>query len=218
LKVLNQAFSETAGTIDSYVNEQQDAWGTADPEWNQRFERLGTVSRIIKVRASTMKEILAEFGVPYYMKIDIEGYDHLCLLGLDDISGKPKHVSIEANATSLQAAIAQLQILKRLGYTKFKMILQNDVRKQKCPTPAREGVYVNYQFGSGTSGLFGEELPGTWLNFEEVIAAYKYFYWKVGMIGAHTGVFRHIKNELFKRILGRLFHPGGGWYDTHATY
>lgn len=218
LKIVNRAVSETAGMINFYVNDENDLWGTADPEWKQRYEKLGVAARVIEIRGSTMKDIFAEFGIPYYMKVDIEGYDHLCLVGLEGISERPKHISIEADATSLLATVAHLELLKRLGYTKFKMVLQNEVHKQKCPLPAREGNYVEYEFESSTSGLFGEELPGTWLNFDQVLGAYKRFYWKVGMIGAHTGIFRPVKSKFINRVLGRIFYPGGGWYDTHATY
>jgi hypothetical protein len=38
------------------------------------------------------------------------------------------------------------------------------------------------------------------------------------MIGPYTGIFRGVKNQLARRVLGRLFHPGGGWFDTHASY
>jgi len=218
LKVVNRAVAETSGVIDFYLVDDNDLWGTADPEWKERSEKLGISSRVIQVKSDRMEEIIAEYGVPYYMKIDIEGYDHLCLMGLDGMADKPKHVSIESSATSLRATMAQLELRKKLGYTKFKMILQNDVHSQKCPFPAREGAYVDYQFSASTSGLFGDELPGAWLNYYQTVDAYKLFYRKVAVIGPHTGMFRNIKNNLAKRVLYRLFHPGAGWYDTHATY
>ncbi|QGM44928.1 FkbM family methyltransferase [Methylocystis heyeri] len=218
LQIVNRAVSEAQGTIEFYIDDDNLLWGTAEPEARQRFQEMGHALRVIEVQATTMKEIFASFGVPYYMKIDIEGYDHLCLLGLEGISGRPRHISVEASATSFEATQAQLELLKSFGYTKFKRVLQNNVHKQKCPTPAREGKYVQYEFGASCSGLFGEELPGRWLSFDEAVRAYRIFYWKVGMIGPHTGVFRAVKSRLAGRILGRLFYPGGGWYDTHATY
>lgn len=218
LQIVDRAISPSTGAIEFYVDEENDLWGTADPEWKKRFEKLGHTGDIIEVQAATMKEIIREYGIPYYMKIDIEGYDILCLQGLEGEPETPKHVSIESSATSFETTAEQLSLLKRLGYTKFKMVLQNDVPKQRCPRPAREGAYVDYQFKSSTSGLFGEELPGRWLSFDEAIGAYKRFYRKVDFIGPHTGVFRHVKNKFVNRVLGRLFYPGAGWYDTHASY
>lgn len=218
LRIVNRAVADTEGLIEFYIDDDHDLWGTADPEWKSRFEKLGHSCRTTEVRASPMKDILEEFGTPYYMKIDIEGHDHLCLSGMDESSDRPRHISIESSATSFETTLAQLEQLRRLGYTKFKMVLQNEISRQKCPAPAREGRYIDYQFQSSTSGLFGEELPGTWLDFCRVVEAYRRFYRKVAMIGPHNGIFRRVKSKFAQRVLGRLFYPGGGWYDTHASY
>jgi FkbM family methyltransferase len=218
LKIVNRAVAAQSGEIEFYVNEENDLWGTANPDWKDRNSRLGLDSRVIRVEASSFQEILSEFGIPYYLKIDIEGNDLLCLQALEGAADKPRHVSIESSATSLTRTLEQLSLLRRLGYSKFKMILQNDVNRQVCPNPAREGKYVDYSFDEGASGLFGEETPGRWLALDETVSAYKTFYRKVSMIGPHTGFFRNIKNAFVKRVLGRIFYPGTGWYDTHATF
>jgi len=79
LKIVNRAIAERARPIDFYINEDNDLWGSADRRWAERDEKK---SRVIAVEASTMQMIFAEFGMPYYMKVDIEGHDILCLRGL----------------------------------------------------------------------------------------------------------------------------------------
>lgn len=46
------------------------------------------------------KAIAAQFGVPYYLKIDIEGADLICLDSLRSTGARPSYVSIESNKTS----------------------------------------------------------------------------------------------------------------------
>ena len=47
-----------------------------------------------------------------------------------------------------------------LGYNQFNIVNQHDVARQRPPTPPKEGRYASHQFELGSSGLFGEELPG----------------------------------------------------------
>jgi FkbM family methyltransferase len=218
LTIVNRAISETPGTIDFFVNEKKSLWGTADPDLMERYEALGAASHKIQVRSTTMADIFDEHGTPYYMKVDIEGYDHLCLKALVGRSEMPKYISVEASGTSSAATMHQLDLLKRLGYSKFQIVLQNNVYRHVCPWPSREGKYVDYEFGAGTSGLFGRELPGRWIDYDQVVRSYRWIYWNMGFVGPHIGIFRNVKNGISRRILARLFSAGTGWYDTHATY
>jgi hypothetical protein len=54
-------------------------------------------------------------------------------------------------------------VFRQLGYSRYKIIDQSLINLQTCPRPAREGNYCHHIFQYGSSGLFGEELPGTWL-------------------------------------------------------
>ena len=51
-------------------------WGTVVPEWAHRNKWLGSESEIIEVSTVDFSECLKQFGVPYYLKIDIEGRYH----------------------------------------------------------------------------------------------------------------------------------------------
>src|SRR5262245_57866786 len=162
LQIINKAISHTVGAIDFFLNEQVSIWGTGNLQWVKRNEARGFKSDPVKVEATTIKEIILQFGVPYYMKIDIEGMDSVCLEGLLSVEEKPKYVSVEASATSPQDTFTQLRLLDQLGYRRFKVVPQHRVTEQRCPNPAQEGIFVDYRFGGDSSGLFGEEAPGEW--------------------------------------------------------
>jgi FkbM family methyltransferase len=78
-------------TIEFYTNEKHDDWGTIIPDWN-RGQDAGFKS--ITVQTVPLQTIIQTHGVPYYMKIDIEGADTLCLQSLtadERGAGIPEH-------------------------------------------------------------------------------------------------------------------------------
>lgn len=218
LQIINKAISNSGGAIDFFFNEQKSVWGTANYEWVKRNESRGTVSHSAKVEATTIQNVILQFGVPYYMKIDIEGSDSLCLEGLLMVKGRPKYVSVESSATSIRDTFKQLTLLERLGYTRFKIVPQHTITEQRCPTPAREGLFVHHRFERGSSGLFGDETPGEWRSLESVKWRYRHIHLDCRMVGPNNGIFRKFPSGKTKRLLDALFRRGGGWYDTHATF
>ena len=54
-------------------------WGTTNEEWVKRNGQIGAQSWPIEVDIVDMRSILQQFGMPYYLKIDIEGADGLVL-------------------------------------------------------------------------------------------------------------------------------------------
>ena len=66
-----------------------------------------------------------EYGIPYYLKVDIEGADELCVLGLNKIK-KPQFLSFEVYDYNI---ISLLNYIESIGYTKFKLINQINFRE-----------------------------------------------------------------------------------------
>jgi FkbM family methyltransferase len=218
LRIINKAISNIDGTIDFFVNEEVSAWGTANVDWVKRNESRGTRSHRVQVEATTMKHVFQEFGMPYFMKVDIEGFDFLCLEGLLNLPEKPKYVSVESSATSIRDTLQQLNLLDRLGYTKFKIVPQAHIDEQQCPNPAREGVFVDYRFERGSSGLFGEETPGEWRDLNGMKWEYRRIHLDCRIVGPNNGIFRNFPIWRVTRLLHTVFPRALGWYDTHATF
>ena len=115
LRIYDVAIADYEGEIDFFVNHQHDDWGTVSTAFATRNERKGTENSIIKVECTTFQTILLECGVPYYLKIDIEGIDTKCLKALMALRERPKYVSIEAGLTSLRETLSELSLLWKLG-------------------------------------------------------------------------------------------------------
>ena len=215
LKIINKAISDSAGSIEFYVNDQQSVWGTADRQWMERNAKLGAKSHVIHVPATKMEDLLEEYGTPYYMKVDIEGFDRLCIAALVGCKERPTFVSIESHAWSYKSTVRDIELLRSLRYGQFKIVRQDMVTRQTPPVPPQEGKYVDYSFQPGSSGLFGEEAPGRWMSFEETLVSYRRIYRKVRIAGIHNGILR-FKNRYARWLLGLVFTDGTGWFDTHA--
>lgn len=218
LTIVPAAISPAVGRIAFYINLDKDDWGTISEDFASRNEQLGTRSKKVEVDAVTLESIIQEHGVPYYMKIDIEGADTLCLEGLDHFRQRPRFVSIEIDLMSFSDGFDSIVHLWNLGYRDFKLVNQANNKRAVCPNPPREGNYVPARFDAHTSGPFGEESPGEWLDIEKLLARYHMIMREQRLFGAsgkyyHTPL-RHL-SKWTRRLVG--WEPVG-WYDLHARY
>lgn len=201
LRVCNFALADNCMYEDEtkfIIHKNHDDWGTTDPKWNAVFSND---IEEIEVNAMHPKKFYIKYGVPYYMKIDIEGADIICLKHLHGFD-RPKYISAELltpNNIHGGNPLAIINELLELGYTKFQLVNQGDLRFTKCPNPPLEGIYVDYQFDSLCSGLFGKELPDVWGSVEDVIMPYLHFFYNK------------------PNCCGETFLQDA-WFDIHATY
>jgi FkbM family methyltransferase len=208
-----------SGTVKFYCNKKRSIWGTVDPEWVARNEKTGASHEVIEVNAINFSKCLEEYGIPYYMKIDIEGADLVCLRALKGFELKPSYVSVESEKVSFPRLIDEIDLLESLGYNQFLAVQQWDVPYTKVPNPAREGGYLPYRFVEGASGLFGRELNGVFKNKEEILEVYKSIFKNYERFGDDTFWRKNKLAKLFMLIVSKIIKkPIPGWYDTHAKH
>ena len=156
----------------------------------------------VDVQYVRFRDILRDHGVPYYLKIDIEGQDIHCLRDLDP-ADTPEYLSVEAHSP------VYLAELYRLGYRKFKCVLTDG--------DSGLGALPGWQFKPGTSGPFGEDVPGAWLNFEDTIFNWVLLergYWKP--CTARARLLHRLIGALPLHMAARSALPPGA-YDFHAA-
>jgi FkbM family methyltransferase len=184
LCVINVAIAENFGLAELLESQVDRQWSTIDSSIAQA--KPGNF-RPVLVPAIPFNVVLDHFGVPYYLKVDIEGSEKHVFQHLHASNSLPRHVSYEAGSD--WAALASS--LQQLGYSQFKLVNQANVHDASLPSPALEGKYVDWQFRGYTSGPFGFESPGAWMDSHAFIPqAYKY---------------------LTERV------KPGDWFDIHAT-
>jgi FkbM family methyltransferase len=208
LTILNRGLAEHTGQLTFWVCDDHTEWSS----FHQSIaSRNGSKHHSIVVDCSPLTDVIAEFGVPDFMKIDLEGNDRICIAGLNqDIA--PRYISIEMDH---EKGDQDIRRLAELGYRDFKVICQNNswhqvtvrnvwiyeklrayglaarVFRRLCSPLAK----VLYGINVGGSGPWGEKTPGSWHSSDHALAVWRSLH------------------ELDKRS----DTPGvGWWFDVHA--
>lgn len=240
LTLLNVGIAARPGTATFWISDNP-VWSSFD---RTIASRDGTAHRPLSVCVVPFSQILAEHGVPHYLKIDIEGNDRLCVEALS-AAKLPKYISVEAECVgdpgvlSDEEAVTMLEFLRDVGYHRFKLVNQTDVRYHRLKlvnqtewalvrsnaaenfctrlvTSAARGRLqvrglskiaqklidspppaLGFAFSRGSSGPWGDDIPGGWMTFEQAKSTY---------LGERHSFFSQ----------GRP--PLSFWNDWHATY
>lgn len=201
LQLLNIGIGEKDEPLDFYVNGQSSEWSSFVKEIGIRGDKG---FEVVRVPCKPISWLFEQYGVPYYMKIDIEGCDEYCVGGIR-VNEKPLFVSCEATD------IALLDMMFEKGYRKFKCIDQSDkfepldnkvwehplYRKLKRGFGILTGSRWYHTYKVGSSGPFGNATKGNWKEYEQVRKEFLYF---------------HQNNPTGKPLNERC------WFDFHAAY
>lgn len=185
--LLNVGIAAPGNSLEFWVCEDHPEWSSFD---RSIASRNGSKHHAVFVQTRDFSSLIHEYGVPDYVKIDIEGNDRLCLQALTSDTAPP-YISIEMQHSS---ADVDLSLLKQLGYHRFKIINQRTmtpavpwmnallhqvpsrisgrVRKvdQLIRGISRDGEWV---FPIGSSGPFGERTPGRWIDNDQALAIWR---------------------------------------------
>ena len=190
------------GNIPFWICDERDVFSSFDAT---RAGRMGLKCHSIEVECVTFDTILKKYGIPHYLKIDIEGAEPYCLKHLPP-THLPQYLSLEAED------LKWLVLLQQLGYSEFKIVDQmrhnssfpdfsnttvfSRSAKQICWYADRlKNRLGRVPFRRGSSGPFGEQTPGEWQSFQEV--ASNWLHMRLG----------HCKRGTLNRY---------SWYDFHA--
>jgi FkbM family methyltransferase len=211
LTIVHAAVAEIDGPVDLYLNPHTE-WNTIRPQWSNRNAQLGRPSaQVVSVPGVVFHSLVSKHGTPYYLKIDIEGADVLCIESLRE-PDVPRYLSIESDKLHWSGLLHEFDVLTALGYRRFKVVGQHLLPKQRPPNPPLEGHYVDRRFTLASSGLFGEEAPGEWLTAAAAIERYRTIFKQYRLRG-DTGILS--RGPLGPLVMKAVRSPG--WYDTHAA-
>jgi FkbM family methyltransferase len=214
LTILNCGVAERAERLEFWICDDVTEWSS----FNREFaSRNGARHHAVQVNCVPIQDTLAQYGVPDYMKIDIEGNDKYCLAGLT-ADTRPRYISIEMDHDSGER---EIRCLYALGYRRFKVICQNNAWEQVnenrlwfyrlgpnsrlMPLLQKMGGISRRISGRrriltgrkvGESGPWGERTHGAWHSFD------------------HTLRMWSALHDIDKRSQA---HGLGWWFDIHAT-
>jgi FkbM family methyltransferase len=140
LRIFPVAIAEQTGTARLALADRP-SYSSLSPADVKRAEGRGVHFHDVEVPAVQFEDILDEVDIPYYLKVDIEGFDLLCVRALSRFDDRPVYISIESSVKSAERhafgkIFEELNTLRKLGYRRFKYIDQLQI--QTLPDPPLE--------------------------------------------------------------------------------
>jgi FkbM family methyltransferase len=192
LTLINNAISSESGEVKFYVHPTNSDWSSC---FHDIVTSDGSSPLTFKVRSSSLYDLYEKFGVPHYLKVDVEGADVFVAKQLFEYKIKPEYVSFETSRRDFAGLFSYLYVA---GYTQFQLVNQANNNMRKVEINSLDGNIIRYEFTKYSSGLFGSDLPSDrWHSFEEILSMY-------------------IKYKELKQIDNKEL--GLGWVDIHARY
>jgi FkbM family methyltransferase len=208
LVVVEAVLAEQAGvTVPFYARFDKNGWSSL---FREVAERDGVASTPIELGSVTIAELFHWFGVPHFLKCDLEGAEALVLRQIAQEPTKPRFVAVEAEPRGEDS----IDLLVAAGYARFQIVNQGHLRLFTPPSPPREGRYVDQQFHGKMSGLFGEELPpGHWVREAEL--RHRLRLWQ-RLIAKEIDPLRRLVLKKCGKWTRRTWLIDSGWIDIHA--
>ena len=200
-------------------------WGSVDLRWVQHNAEAPGLPQDapLMVQATTLQQLVAQFGTPWLLKIDIEGADEEVLADLAALEQKPAFVSWETGKESLAAVLSQHRRLRRLGYRHFRVVQQAYLERGP-------GVQLpngtQYRFAVGSSGPTPADSPKPWRSLSWVALHYRLLFVLYDLIGPRSWFAQASRSRHRwlawgpKRIRAwadQQSLPFPGWVDSHAS-
>jgi FkbM family methyltransferase len=185
LQVVHTAVSDDVGYAQFWIPEDNPQWASL----HQRIaQRESTVKSSIWVNVTTLAKLIDDYGVPDYLKIDIEASDCACLSALPTAT-LPQFISIESECLGTneivdeEECVTTLRVLHSKGYTRFMLIDQYTLCpitwELLCPLRQSQGANrgdlqrsTGWRFPFGATGPWGERLEGRWMDIDEAAQIY----------------------------------------------
>jgi FkbM family methyltransferase len=192
------AIAESRGEAEFWINLEWPEWSSMHRQFSSRLDH--PLERVVVPRLPP-EDLFAHYGVPYYLKIDIEGNDVLCLKALK-CGDLPAFCSWEAGG------LEPLFLARELGFDVFRCVDQETLGPLGLPLPKETALaqwwghlYKSHLFSlrvarkligrafllrhwqklrkdgpwsfpMGSTGAFGSFLPGRWESVESCAAAW----------------------------------------------
>ncbi len=183
-------------------------------------ERSGSLAGQTRVTGRSLCSLFSEHSLPWYCKIDIEGYDRQAVSGMIGCNARPSYISCEGTGQPI-GEIGQDERLLYLvlgamaaqGYRWFKLVDQESLKvladrghyDRLHSWPVRVGTKLERWMGRRglpgaglVSGPFGEALAGEWTSYADT---------RQRMLLHFSHYYQYTKNKQ------NIF-----WVDIHGKY
>jgi FkbM family methyltransferase len=201
-------------TVTFYRNVKS-VWGTISVDWAERNAKLFRGSTAITVPTVDFQDCLARYGVPQFLKVDVEGVDGLVVETACALENPPAYLSMESEKVDFDRLVSDVDRLCEAGYSGFKIVQQASIPGSVVDARKLNGERLRYRFEKHSSGPFGEQLPGPWLGRDQAIERYRRIFMRYRLIGDRSVLGRYAR--VITKPVEKMFRIGiPGWHDLHA--
>jgi FkbM family methyltransferase len=201
LTIVSAAIADQRGLMSLGIADNT-IWSSLDPKMIARNEHLvDTEYRYVDVETIRFEDVLREHGIPHYLKIDIEGYDMLCVRALRHFDERPRYISVESSVSAFRAPadaiFDEVAELWTLGYRRFRYVDQHRAQNEAPQDDEWIGPAWNSAWGTlarAQALRVGQNLGGFGGR------------WAMTPVGK---AYRKLRQPLFG------IH---GWFDLQATF
>jgi FkbM family methyltransferase len=130
LTLLNVALAPDRTIAPFWICEGHSLWNSFDREV---ASRNGHQAHAVDLECWPLRDVLAEFGVPHYLKLSLHGQEHFCLADLTPATA-PELLSLEL-PRDCPTAENIVERLVSLGYQGFKVIDQTNQKQIRSALP-----------------------------------------------------------------------------------
>jgi FkbM family methyltransferase len=118
--IVGKALGRSVGELPMSICSASPTISTLSPDWKQGRFVDATWDSVVTVQITTLDLLVAEHGVPRYIKVDVEGFEREVFSGLSQRLGV---VSFEFTSEYIANAFEVVRLLLRQGYTRFNVSL-----------------------------------------------------------------------------------------------
>lgn len=133
LMVENVGVASERGMMQFWICDGKSEWSSFKRE---NAARRGYAHHSVDVECVTIQDLFKKHGVPWYMKVDIEGHDRVCVRNLYDINNSPEYISVES-----YGGLEAINDLGSAGYRYFKVVDQSSFCTLENPETIRSRLY-----------------------------------------------------------------------------
>lgn len=231
LVILNIGITTRAGSATFWICDDNSVWNSFD---ESIASRAGSRHHPIDVATWRFGDVLAAFGTPDYVKIDIEGHDAVCIADLEP-DRLPRFISVESECVGDGVTLTDAQateMLTRLhdaGYARFQLVSQDDFRSVVHPDRWRGARRLLDSMAYGKLRALGlARVAERFTHRGRMFARNRYEFacggtgpWGDGLLGRWVDydkarrMYLELRREYFRDGLAKTY---SFWYDWHATY
>jgi len=155
--ILPWGLGPEVGQMNLLISEEHPTLTTLSQEWVDQVQTKKAFEGIawqkeVPVKVSTLDTLIKTYGMPDFVKIDVEGFEPQVLAGL---SFPVPALSIEFLPMALESALESLTQLRRLGEYEFNLSMV-ETMKFVFPSWVDEATVVEFISGPTTRGRSGD--------------------------------------------------------------